>query len=143
MLAIVSMVLVSCGGGGSTGVMTPQTTEISGPLGREFEVVNTPVKLHGHTWSIQIKSKTNGHFNVPFGTTKNKYEAYVGFGLETYDKDGSLIVKRSATEGANREDVRELLSLKEGETGFIRWNCLDSEKSVKGMTFKITSARQD
>lgn len=150
MLAVVSMALVSCGGGG--GVMTPQTTKISGPLESEFEVVDQPVKLKGDIWSIQLKSLTNSHYNnsrEPFGTYRTDSYAYkhVGFGLETFDKDGILVAKRAATEGGiggpySSNDVSELMNLKEGETGFIRWSCDDSEKDVKGMTFKITSAKE-
>lgn len=151
MLAVVSMALVSCGGGGE---MTPQTTEISGPLGDEFEVVNAPVKLQGDIWSIQIRSKSDDHnmkYNSrePYGINRTEgwqYE-HVGFGLETYTKDGSLVAKRAATEGGmsgpySSDDVKELMYLKEGEIGFIRWSCKDSEKGVKGMAFRITSAKE-
>ena len=152
MLAVVSMALVSCGGGGQ---MTPQTTEISGPLGDEFEVVNAPVKLQGDIWSIQLKSLKDYHSasnREPFGRDRVLEEWYdyyyhVGFGLETFDKDGALVEKRAATRGGlngpySSDDVMELMNLKEGETGFIRWSCTDSEKHTKGMTFKITSAEE-
>lgn len=151
MLAVVSMALVSCGGG----EMTPQTTKISGPLGEEFEVVDGPAKLQGDIWTVQLKSLKDYHSaseREPFGcdrVLKGKYEYYdhVGFGLETYDKDGALVAKRVATRGGlngpySSDDVMELMNLKEGETGFIRWKCEDSEKKVKGMTFKITSAQE-
>lgn len=149
MLAVVSMALASCGGGGE---MTPQTTKISGPLGEEFEVVDGPAKLQGDIWTIQLKSLSNKHYasiREPFGCDRVDGFAYhVGFGLETYDKDGTLVAKRGATQGGlqgpySSEDVRELMNLKEGETGFIRWKCEDSEKKVKGMTFKITSAQEN
>ena len=110
MLAVVSMALVSCGGG-STGVMTPQTTKISGDLGNEFEVVDKPAKLSKtgifNVWTIELKSLTDDHSGdyfverVPVGTiTADGYtHEHVGFGLETYDKDGNLVAKRSAAEG--------------------------------------------
>lgn len=152
MLAIVSMALASCGGGGE---MTPQTTKISGPLGEEFEVVDGPAKLQGDIWTIQLKSLKDYHSassREPFGrdrVLKEWYDYYdhVGFGLETFDKDGALVAKRVATQGGlqgpySSDDVMELMNLKEGETGFIRWSCTDSEKHTKGMTFKITSAKE-
>ena len=150
MLAVVSMALVSCGGGG--GVMTPQTTKISGDLGESFEVVDSPVKLQGDIWSIQIKviKKYGSSLStfLPYGTSSAEGCYHnVGFGLETYDKDGSLIAKRAATEGGlngpySSDDVTELMKLNEGEIGIIRWSCKDSEKGVKDMTFRITSAAE-
>lgn len=147
LMAVVSMALVSCGGGG--GVMTPQTTEISGDLGKYFEVVDNPVKLQGDIWSIQLKMiKQFDSWRVePYGTsrTDGKKIWHAGFGLETFDKDGNLIAKRAATAGGlsgpySSQDVLDLVNLQEGETGYIRWSCQDSERGVKGMTFKITSA---
>lgn len=148
MLAVVSMALVSCGGGG--GVMTPHTTKISGDLGKYYEVVDNPVKLQGDIWSIQLKMiKEHGWWSVqPFGTSRvGGGGLNVGFGLETYDKDDNLIAKRAATEGGLNgpyisEDVSELMKLNEGEIGIIRWSCKDSEKGVKDMTFRITSAEE-
>lgn len=155
MLAVVSMALVSCGGG-STGVMTPQTTKISGDLGNEFEVVDKPAKLSKtgifNVWTIELKSLTDDHSGdyfverVPVGTiTADGYtHEHVGFGLETYDKDGNLVAKRSAAEGGmggvySSEDIMDLMRLKEGETGFIRWSSKDDEETLKGLTFKISS----
>lgn len=145
MLAIVSMALVSCGGG-SVGTMTPQTTKIAGELGDEFEVVDQPVNLQGNVWSIQLKSLTDKHHadvREPFGSFRlTKLYDHVGFGLETYNQDGSLIAKRGATEEPySKDDIKELMHLREGETGIIRFTRDDSEKGVKGMTFKITSAK--
>lgn len=154
MLAVVSMALVSCGGGG---VMTPQTTKVSGDLKEYFEVVDAPVKLQGDIWAIQLKcikempSEKDSWYGkvlyLPYGVKRNSYRN-VGFGLETYAKDGSLINKRSATEGGiggpySHEDVQDIINLKVGDIGIIQWSCKDSEKKVKGMTFKITSALSD
>ena len=155
MLAVVSMALVSCGGGGSTGTMTPQTTKISGGLGDEFEVVDKPAKLSktgfSNVWTIELRSLTDVHYadvRVPVGTiTADGFtHEHVGFGLETYDKDGNLVAKRSAAEGGLRgvyssEDIRDLMRLKKGETGFIRWSSKDEEETLKGMTFKISSIK--
>lgn len=156
MLAFVSMAMVSCGGGGSIGVMTPQTTKISGELGNEFEVVDKPAKLSKggifNVWTIELKSLTDDHKGstlgerVPVGTiTADGYtHEHVGFGLETYDKDGNLVAKRSAAEGGmggvfSSDDIEDLMRLKKGETGFIRWSSKGDEETLKGMTFKISS----
>lgn len=158
MLAIVSMALVSCGGGGSAGTMIPQTTEISGDLGDEFEVVDKPAKLSKtgifNVWAIELRSLTDEHEastlgeRVPVGTiTADGYtHEHVGFGLETYDKDGNLVAKRSAAEGGSggvysSDDIEDLMRLKKGETGFIRWTSEGEEETLKGMTFKISSIK--
>ena len=157
MLAVVSMALVSCGGG-SAGTMTPQTTKISGDLGDEFEVVDKPAKLSElgifNVWAIELRSLTDNHKastlgeRVPVGTiTADGYtHEHVGFGLETYDKDGNLVEKRSAAEGGlqgvySSDDIMDLMRLKEGETGFIRWTSKGDEETLKGMTFKISSIK--
>ncbi len=147
MLAVVSMALVSCGEGGNKGVMTPQTTTISGPLGSEFEVVDQPAKLQGDTWYVQLVSLKDNHDSdkrVRFGEMAAYGQVQVGFGIETFDKEGNIIAKREATGfDAPTEDVHDLMYLKKGETGFIRWKCDDSEKDLKDMTFKITSAKKN
>ncbi|MBR0178181.1 MAG: hypothetical protein IJQ11_12245 [Bacteroidales bacterium] len=45
MLAVVSMALVSCGGGKKSGTIKPVSEKINGPLGDFFEVLRRSIKL--------------------------------------------------------------------------------------------------
>ena len=158
LLVALSVTMISCGGG-QKGVMTPQTTTISGELGDEFEIVDKSVKLNGEDsfskiWTIELRSLTDEHVaqtvgdRVPVGTitADGLTHEHVGFGLETYDKDGNLVANRSAREGGlcgvySSTDIEELMTLKKGETGTIRWSCKANEDEITGLTFKITSVK--
>lgn len=150
LMVVITLSIVACGG--NSGVMTPQTTKISGDLSEEFEVIEKPVKLSKNSmynvWTIELRSLTDDHGarRVPVGTITTdgwRYQ-HVGFGLETFDKDGNLVAKRSASEGGlggvySSDDITDLMKLKEGETGFIRWSSQGEEETTKNLTFKITS----
>ena len=137
--------------------MTPQSTELSGDLKDYFEVVDKEITAGDDSWSlwnIELK-RTDKPFpweeDVTMANFNDFYSdgrAYckVGFGLETFDKDGNLVGKRAATACGllgpySSQDVLDLMKLQPGETGFIRWDGMDEiEAKGKKFTFKITSA---
>ena len=137
--------------------MSPQSTELSGDLNGYFEVVDKEITAGEDSWSIwniELK-RTDKPFpwdeDVTVANFNDFYSdgrAYckVGFGLETFDEKGNLVGKRTATACGllgpySSQDVLDLMKLRPGETGFIRWDGMD-EKKAKGkkFTFKITSA---
>lgn len=139
--------------------MTPQSTELSGDLKGYFEVVDKEITASENSWSlwnIELK-RTDKPLPWDDDVTMAKFSStyvdgrdycQIGFGLETYDKDGNLICKRPATNcgilgSCSFDDVVELMKLKPDETGYIRWDVKQDEKEAKGkrnFTFKVTSA---
>ena len=136
--------------------MSPQSTELSGDLNGYFEVVNKEITDDESTWSlwnIELK-RTDKPFpcdeNVTMANFNDSYSdgrAYckVGFGLETFDKDGNLIGKRAATACGlmgpySSQDVLDLMKLRPDETGFIRWDGLKEQETKGKISFKVTSA---
>lgn len=137
--------------------MSPQSIEISGDLQGCFEVVDKEIVATEGRWSlwnVELK-RTDMPFPWDEGMTVAKLNdtysdgrAYckVGFGLETFDKDGNLVDKRSATATGllgpySSNDILDLMKLQPGEIGIIRWDTNPYEDKAKDkLTFKITSA---
>lgn len=136
--------------------MSPLSTELSGDLNGYFEVVEKEITADEGTWSlwnVELK-RTDKPFpwdeDVTMADFNDSYSdgrAYckVGFGLETFDKDGNLIGKRAATACGlmgpySSQDVLDLMKLRPGETGFIRWDGLKEQEAKGKITFKVTSA---
>lgn len=136
--------------------MSPQSTELSGDLNGYFEVVNKEITADESTWSlwnIELKRTdkpfpwdedvTMANFNDSY--SDGRVYCKVGFGLETFDKDGNLIGKRAATACGlmgpySSQDVLDLMKLRPGETGFIRWDGLKEQETKGKISFKVTSA---
>ena len=137
--------------------MTPQSTELSGDLKDYFEVVDKEITAGDDSWSlwnIELK-RTDKPFPWEEDVTMANFNDFysdgrtyckVGFGLETFDKDGNLVGKRAATACGllgpySSQDVLDLMKLQPGETGFIRWDGMKEKKAKeKEFTYKITSA---
>ena len=136
--------------------MSPQSTELSGDLNGYFEVVDKEITADESTWSlwnIELK-RTDKPFpwdeDVTIANFNDSYSdgrAYckVGFGLETFDKDGNLIGKRAAMACGlmgpySSQDVLDLMKLRPDETGFIRWDGLKEQETKGKISFKVTPA---
>jgi len=160
-LAIIFMaatIMSSCGSsssdkketGGDVSVK-PKTTQIKDDLGDYFEVVEKEYKIPtgGSSFdqkiSVEVKRTDKDFpFDVdkvnPFGTNGGE-QYHAGFGIELLGNDGPVQVN-NATEGGlggpyDSEDVTNLLKLKKGETGYIRWTV----NKMEGInSFQLTSA---
>ena len=134
----------------------PQSTGISGELQGCFEVVDKEIVASEDNWpiwNVEMR-RTDKPFPWEDGITLAKFsETYidgrsyckVGFGLETFDENGGLIDKRSATTTGlsgpySSDDIFDLLKLQPDKTGFIRWDGAKEEKMKGKITFRITSA---
>ena len=157
-IVLAGFMLTSCGEEKQP-KMSPKTTEVSGDLNGCFEVVEKEIKAtegFDAVWNVELK-RTDKPLPWDDDVTLAKFSStyvdgrdycQIGFGLETYDREGNLINKRAATDcgimGSCRfDDVVELMKLKPNETGYIRWDVKRDEMEVKGkrnFTFKITSA---
>ena len=69
-----------------------------------------------------------------------------GIGIEVYDAESNLILSKSASESGlsgvySSDDLKNLLTLAEGETGFVRWSARKEFEKYdnKEFTFKLTS----
>ena len=164
LLAVVSTILLlSCGGGKKNKKekisMTPITTEVSGALSDCFEVVDEEciVKLNGNelfpTWRIKLRRTDaplpfeEGLDVESYGTTRTDGKNYyhVGFGIEIVDEDEYTVRESKATTGGmggpySSDDVTELLKLKPGEEGSIRWSVGSESDATSALKFRITSA---
>lgn len=133
--------------------MKPETTTIKGDLGDYYEVIDKEYAIKKvsifYVINIEVK-KLNDELPfdpdqfLPFGYFDSSKPVRAGFGIEILDKDGSPIeIKQASTGGTagvySTDDVKNLIGLKKGETGIIRW-AID-EKSLGDIAlFRITSA---
>lgn len=156
LLFVLTFVFCGCSGN-KRPTMSPQTTEITGDLSEYFEVVEKEIIATEGRWSLWNVELRRTDMPFPwdesmtvarFNDTYSDGRAYckVGFGLETFDKDGNLVDKRSATATGllgpySSNDILDLMKLQPGEIGIIRWDTDPAEDKAKGkLTFRITSA---
>jgi hypothetical protein len=131
----------------------PKTTIIKGDLGDYFEVVDKEYEIKKNEGEIftlitvEVK-RNNKDFTFPttninpFGTNGGE-DYHVGFGIELLGESGPITVVPATADGMggpyDSEDVTGLMSLKKGETGYIRW----SVKNLDGLkSFQLSSALQ-
>ena len=131
---------------------------MQGDLRDYFTIVERPyvVKYDENNWlskyliSIELKRTDNPFpFNTkglePVGTFGEGVEGNFGIGIEVYDSESNLILSKAASEGGmggvySSDDLKNLLTLAKGETGFVRWSAKEFEKyDNKEFTFKLTS----
>lgn len=144
--------LMSCGGNKKDGLMvTPETTEIKGPLKGYYEVVQKDYAIKNNSWSdvINVELKRTDKalpFDPQDALCFGEYDAEkpvrVGFGIELLDEAGDVveIINANATglSGVySTDDVDAAIRLAAGETGIVRWSVdVDNEP----VSFRITSA---
>lgn len=100
LLFVLTFVFCGCSGN-KRPTMSPQTTEISGDLNGYYEVVDKEITADEGTWSlwnIELRridkpfpwdeDVTMANFNDSY--SDGRVYCKVGFGLETFDKDGNL-----------------------------------------------------
>ena len=151
-----STILTSCGGGtkkDDSVKIKPKTTTVKGDLGDYFEVVDKEYeikKIEGEMFTlITVEVKRNSKdFSFPtnninpFGTNGGE-DYHVGFGIELLGESGPITVVPATADGMSgpydSKDITGLMTLKKGETGYIRWSVdkLDGLKS-----FQLSSALQ-
>lgn len=151
-----SVIFASCNGGAKKDEsvkIKPKTTIIKGDLGDYFEVVDKEYEIkknEGEMFTlITVEVKRNSKdftfptTNInPFGTNGGE-DYHVGFGIELLGESGPITVVPATADGMggpyDSKDVTALMTLKKGETGYIRWSVenLDGLKS-----FQLSSALQ-
>lgn len=156
---LLSIFFVSCGDSKKEKIedvtVKPKTTSLKGDLKDYYDIVENDYKIKVEEGSymnegmITVELKRNqkdfdfktDNIN-PFGTNGSE-DYHVGFGIEIFDESGPSVIK-TATEGGmggvySSDDVKGIIQLGKGETGYIRWNV--SGDKLKGLkTFQITSA---
>lgn len=137
--------------------LTPQSANVQGDLRDYFTVVERPyvVKYDENGWnkyliSIELQ-RTDKDFAFdtegiePVGYFGQGINGNFGIGIEVYDATSNLVLSKAAsTDGLSgvysSDDLKNLLSLAEGETGFVRWSADEFENcDPREFTFKITS----
>lgn len=154
-LLFAATLMVACGENQTTSVIIkPKSISMSGDLGAYYEVVDNDytVEIDESSFmkaamlTVAVKrNQTDLDFKTdninPFGTNGGE-DYHVGFGVEIFNDNSPMIIK-SANDGSNgpysSSDVTKLITLKKGETGFIRWS-IDGNKLAGLKTFQITSA---
>lgn len=150
--------LTSCGGkkeeqSGSE-YMKPETTSVSGGLGKCFKVVDRNYKVLGD-WSKSItveleRTDDSLPFTLTSGTeicsyrdSKTSRFIQVGFGIEFMDEEGNVLDKVSASAtgisaSCSSAEVSDLVKLNSGEKGSIEFNIYsDAENATQ---FRISSS---
>lgn len=159
-IAIIAFSLASCGSKNNQSEedkseeskgLTPETTKIKGDLGDYFEVVDKDYILTkdgiGVMVSVEVKRTDTEYAFDPqgvedFGVTGDGIRN-AGFGIELLDENNNVIEKKAATRGMySRDDIKEALKLKPGETGTVRWEFYLNEDQ-KPVKFRLTSAYDD
>lgn len=150
LLFAVASLLMSCGGDKKTELtLTPETTEIKGPLKGCYEVVQQDYMIQQqNSWSslINVELKRTNQ-ELPFDPqTASGFDGYaetlVGFGIELIDEDGEVVevIDANATGLSgpySSDDIEAAINLTPGETGIVRWS-VDMENEP--VSFRITSA---
>ena len=155
----VALVLGFSSCGSKDYVLKPSTTQISGPLGNCYKVVDKEFKckydegnpFNPYMITIELE-RTDGEcrelsYCEPFGHSGSGVLGNYGFGIEIRDEDDNVVYNCAATAAGlsgpySSDDVMAFKSLNPGEIGIIRWQEDSSRKEIKGnnLTFKITSA---
>ncbi|MGM9861562.1 MAG: hypothetical protein ACI30W_03110 [Muribaculaceae bacterium] len=132
-IAAVAIALTGCSG------ITPDTTDITGRLGKAYEVVNGRYDFDGKYLSVTMR-RTDAEPAVDLDDVCSAGEAltsgkkWIGdFVIDFRDADGKSIRKRSA-EG----DLAEVLSLEEGDEAQLQFR-LSAKKQEKVKSFRITT----
>lgn len=150
LLCGVAALLMSCGGDKSAKV-TPETTEIKGPLKGCYEVVQKDYTIQTGSWSdilnVELRrTEQELPFDPQRAITFSEYgddeSVQVGFGLELLDKNGDVVEVFNANAGGlsgaySSDDIEAAIWLNSGETGIVRWSVDVDNKPV---SFRITSA---
>lgn len=150
---ILTVISLSIGCAKKEPSMKPETTTIKGALGDYYEVVDKEytVKKNSIFYVVNIEVKKlsdklpfDPEQFLPFGYSDESKPVRAGFGIEILDKDGSPIEIKQASAGGcggvySDDDVKNLIGLKKGETGIIRWS-IDDESLKDIALFRITSA---
>ena len=149
LLFAVASLLMSCGGDKKTELtVTPETTEIKGPLKGCYEVVLKDYTIQQNSWSALINvelKRTNKE--LPFDPQEaSSFDVYndiqVGFGIELIDEDGEVVEITNANATGlsgpySSDDIDAAINLAPGEIGIVRWSVdMDNEPA----SFRITSA---
>ncbi len=152
------LTLNSCGEKSKDATLTPKSTSLQGDLRDYFTIVEHPyvVKYDENNWlskymiSIELQ-RTDAPFSFdteglePVGTFGQGVYGNFGIGIEVYDAESNLILSKSASEGGmqgvySSDDLKNLLTLAAGETGFVRWSAKEFENHEnKEFSFKLTS----
>lgn len=140
-------------------VLKPSTTDVSGPLGECFKVVdksydckyNEKEIFSPYMITIELERTDkplpfdDGY--EPFGYSGMGVYGNYGFGIEIRDKDDNIVYTCAPTASGlsgvySSEDVKAFKSMNAGESGIIRWSEDLGSKGINGndLTFKITSA---
>lgn len=128
-------------------------TSIKGSLGNYFEVVQKDYKISkdGMFSLITVEFKRNSKklpFKIsqtePFGVSSGK-KYHIGFGIQFLDGENNPVAIVNPTASGlsgvyNPDDITNVISLKAGETGYIRWAVNDDNIMKSGVKFCVTSA---
>ncbi len=136
------------------GSLKPATTEVSGDLAGCFTVVDRNYKPIEEYSSKLITVEVIREDSVfPFVLGERNYSTQfnvlggepcvrVGFGIEFLDSDGNVVKKTTARSGSySRDEAIELMNLKPGSTGTIRFKVPDEKDGA--VSFRISSAYED
>ncbi len=152
-----SIFLASCGKS-KDATLTPESGTVKGNLKEYFTVVEKPylVKYDEDGWHHYVISVELQRTDVPFsfdteglepvGTCGTGVYGNFGIGIDVIDADGNMVLTKSPTEGGlsgvySDDDLKKLLTLGSGESGFVRWSADDFEKyDDKTFTFRISSS---
>lgn len=138
--------LMSCGGNKSKEfTVTPETTEIDGPLQGCYEVVQKDYTIKkGASSVIDVELKRTDK-ELPFDpqeatnilSLSASKPVKIGFGIELLDEDGEVVASEDASGSLySSSDIDEVIQLGSGEAGVVRCS-VDVED--KPATFRITS----
>ncbi len=150
-IAALGIAMLSCNS--KKGTIIPSTTSISGDLDGCFEVIDREYSAESF-WSIEVK-RTDKELpadlrDIDFkdiGTYQNdEVRCHVGFGIDMFDEKGNVVYTTRPDRYLDdyNYDAVELLKLKEGETGYLRWSYVsnidqDLGKGKWPLTFKLIS----
>ena len=154
-IAMMAIVMVSCNGKKKQEeiVVKPETTQISGELGKCFSIVDREYKATGDVWRLVTIEVERLDEELPFDLDGRELWSYsqsgrsanvqVGFGIEFLDADGNVLDKVSANRGGmggpySSDECVELVKLKPGEKGTIRYQITSDAKTA--VRFRMTSS---
>ena len=159
LITIYSIVLISCGSEKSKITeLKLKSTTLKGNLSEYYEVINkkyileeSSISSHGSNAILTVELKrSNKDFKFtslkinPFGTNGSE-DYHMGFGIEIFNENGPVVIRNARAGGLegpySSDDVVNVINLKKGESGFIRWSFY-KEASFNLKEFQITSALQ-
>lgn len=153
-LGLVAGLMVACGGSKKaeeateeevTVAITPQSTNIGGPFGKAYSVVDRKYKPQGEysikSLNVEVEVKEGAQFPEGFdpmkvGTSRDKGEAkyaYIAdFTIEYLDADGDVIETKDVSDGLDR-----LLRANEGDKVTLSFYLPDNYEEIK--SFRVVS----